>query len=130
MDRQIVPATRLGLVLSISGFAMLAVISTSSAAVTAIGATYSLPWILLVMAIVYLPRLITPGPGWTRERCRQRPAAAVFVGAAFTAIVGTFLAASLGPGPAIAASVVTLLLAVSACFLPPVVRASRPAPPA
>jgi hypothetical protein len=119
MNQQTVPATRLGLVLSILGFTVLSAISTSDSAVGALGTTYSVSWILLVLAIVALPRLIRPGHGWARQRCRRVPANVLFAAAAITAIVGTFLASGFGAAPAIAASAVTLGLAAVATFLPP-----------
>lgn len=123
MNQHVVPTTRLGLILSIVGFAFAVSLTASDAAVTALGSAYSLPWVLLVIVMVYPPRLIRPGPGWSRARCRQTPAAVFYAAAVIIAVTGALLAMSSGPAPAIIATAATLAIAVAVTTLPSVTRA-------
>lgn len=118
MSQQVVPATRLGLVLSIVGFAFAVSLTASDRAVTALGSVYSLPWILLVIAMVYPPRLIRPGTGWSRARCRRLPAAVLYAAAVIVAASGALIAVTSGPLPAIISAIATLAIATVAATLP------------
>jgi hypothetical protein len=125
VSQQLVPATRLGLVLGIVGFALAVALTASDTAVAALGSVYSLPWVLLVIVMVYPARLIRPGTGWSRSLCRKAPAAVLYGVAVVVALSGALLAASSGPAPAIIATIATLAIAVVAATLPSVTRAAE-----
>lgn len=128
MNQQVVPATRLGLVLSIVGFAFAVSLTASETAVAALGSVYSLPWVLLVIVMVYPPRLIRPGTGWSRARCRTLPAAVLYAAAVIVAASGALFAVTSGPVPAIISTIATLAIAVVAATVPSLTKpANSPA---
>lgn len=75
---QVVPATRLGLVLSIVGFAGVVGATASGRVLASFGSGYTLAWVMVVIALVYPPRLIRPGSGWARSPCRPVPSAVLY----------------------------------------------------
>ncbi|GGK90312.1 FtsH-binding integral membrane protein [Curtobacterium luteum] len=120
--QQIVPATRSGLVLSIVGFAIAATLMASSTARTALATPYGLAWILLVVLMVYPPRMIRPGPGWARQRCRTVPATVLYVAAVVVALGGATWAVTAGAVVAACTGALTLGIATVAATLPTVTR--------
>jgi hypothetical protein len=118
--KRIIPTTRLGLVLSIVGFAVVVGATASDNLLALLGTPYSLPWVLVVIALVYPSRLVRPGAGWARRRCRSGPAAVLYVGAVVVAVTGILVRVTSGPGPAIVAASLTLAVAALAAALPSV----------
>lgn len=123
--QQIVPSTRLGLALSIVGFAVAVTLLAFDTARFALDTPYSVAWVLLVAVTVYPPRMIRPGAGWARAQCREDPAAVLYVTAAGVAVGGATWAVSAGAPVAIGTGAVTFGIAVLAATLPGVTRKRR-----
>lgn len=129
VNQQVVPATRLGLTMSIAGFAVAVALTGLGIARDALGTPYSLAWVLLVILLVYPPRMIKPGDGWARARCRTAPAAILYGAGIVTAIGGATWAMSAGASAAIGTGLVTFAIAAAAATLPTVTRSPRRAAP-
>jgi len=120
----VAPATRLGLVLSIAMFTAMAAVA-SVAGSDALAPVFSLPWVLLVIAAVYLPRLVKPGRGWARTPSRRGPATVLFFLAAAVAVTSTLFAASGDTLAAILMTGCTAVVAIVAGILPQVTEPSK-----
>lgn len=123
--QQIVPSTRLGLALSIAGFAVAVTLLASDAARSPLGTLYGLAWVLLVAVMAYPPRWIRPDAGWARARCRERPAAVLYVTAVGVAVGGATWALSAGVPMAIGTGAIIVGIVVLAATLPGVTRKRR-----
>lgn len=124
VNQQVVPPTRLGLVLSIIGFAGAVALMASDAALAALRSPYGLTWVVLVIVIVYPPRMIRPGTGWARARCRSTPAALLYGAAVLITITGATVAVSSASLIALGTAGLTLVIAVLAATLPAVTRSA------
>ncbi|GGL78719.1 hypothetical protein HUN58_03895 [Curtobacterium sp. Csp1] len=127
-NQQVVPPTRLGLTLSIAGFGVAVAVTALDVARDALGTPYSLAWVILVILMVYPPRLIRPGNNWARSRCRRVPAALMYGAGAATALGGATWAVSAGPSIAVGTGLATLAIAAAAATLPAVAPARRRSP--
>lgn len=105
MDDRYAPATRLGLVLTIVGYAALPIVLMLISATTEQHWTRFLP-VFLVLGVSFLPRLIRPGAGWARGPVRRVPAAVLLV----TAVIVMVLGSTFGLGGARAFGVLASLL--------------------
>ncbi len=123
-SKRVIPATRLGLVLSIVGFAIVVGATASDNLLAVLGTSYSLPWVLVVIALVYPPRLVRPAAGWARMRCRPGPGAVLYVAAVVVAVTGVLIQMTSGPGPAVIAACLTLSVSALAATLPIVTSAA------
>lgn len=123
-SKRVIPATRLGLVLSIVSFAIVVGATASDNLLALLATPYSLPWVLVVIALVYPPRLVRPGAGWARMRCRPGPAAMLYFAAVALALTGVLVRVTSGPGPAVVAACVTLSVGALAATLPIVTSAA------
>jgi len=124
--RQVVPPTRLGLVLSIAGFAVAATLMASDTARVALGRPYGLAWIVLVVLMVYPPRMIRVGNGWARQRCRAPLSTILYASGVVVALGGTTWALSGGAPAAVVTGMATLAIAGIAATLPAATERPRP----
>jgi hypothetical protein len=124
--QQIVPVTRLGLVMSITGFAVAALLMAHQTARDALATPYSLAWVLFVILMVYPPRLIPPGAGWARATCRTVPATIVYVAGAAATVAGATWAISGGASVAVGTASLVLVIAAIAATVPGITRSPRP----
>lgn len=114
------PHARVGLLISCFGFAALALSTAIPALAAAVGPVMGVGWVVVIITIVYVPRLIRPGRSWVRARLPRALATSVFVGSAVVALIAVTVHMSNGSSAwGYAATTAILGAALSAALAKP-----------
>ncbi|KQO61326.1 hypothetical protein [Curtobacterium sp. Leaf261] len=87
------PRTRAGLMISCTGFAVLAASTSVRVVADVITPVMGVGFVLAVLFIVYLPRTIRPGRTWLRAELPHALTTLAFVGAAVVALTAVAVGA-------------------------------------
>lgn len=119
-QRSYAPRTRGGLLISCLGFAALAASTVVPALTAAVGPAMGLGFVIAILVIVAVPRMITPGPTWTRAALPGTFATIVFIGSGAVALAA--VAMHMAVGSSVWGHVATAAIivgAVSVASVPP-----------
>jgi hypothetical protein len=95
-QNQYAPRTRVGLLISCVGFAVLALSTAIPAISTVITPTMGLGFVLTILLIVYVPRMIRPGQTWLTTPLPHGFATAVFASAGIIGLASVTASMSTG----------------------------------
>ncbi|MFS0729156.1 hypothetical protein ABC270_03640 [Curtobacterium sp. 1P10AnD] len=90
------PRSRAGLLISCSGFALLAVTAINPALARAVDSTMGFGFVVAVVVVVSLPRLIPVGQSWARAAMPKTFATTTFVASGAAALVAVTVGPSCG----------------------------------
>ena len=85
------PRTRGGVLISSVAFATLAASASLRPLADAIAPVMSVGFVLAVVATVYAPRLVRPGPGWFRMSVPLRVSTTAYLGSAVVALAAVVM---------------------------------------